>query len=125
MGSSRGRLTARVYPGLSPPPPTPHTPRPILFVPLPWHLACRPVGNTTPTSPCDQQRDKERESVAMSEVLVVNQMTWPELARQCIVANVRSCGGGGMCWPVRGEGWACGTTRLIPFLRPAEQEVTC
>ncbi|CAN0419627.1 unnamed protein product, partial [Ectocarpus fasciculatus] len=39
-------------------------------------------------SPCDQQRDKERESVAMSEVLVVNQMTWPELARQCIVANL-------------------------------------
>ena len=25
----------------------------------------------------------------MEEVLVVNQMTWPELARQCIVANVR------------------------------------
>lgn len=44
------------------------------------------------TSPCDQQRDKgdkERETVSVEEVLVVNQMTWPELARQCIVANVR------------------------------------
>jgi len=43
-------------------------------------------------SPCDQQRDREREGVGMEEVLVVNQMTWPELARQCIVANVRLAG---------------------------------
>lgn len=81
-----------------------------------------------PTSPCDQQRDKERENVAMSEVLVVNQMTWPELARQCIVANVRSCGGGVTLHvlPVRGEGWlGCGTTRLILFSSPAEQQVAC
>ena len=40
-------------------------------------------------SPCDQKGERERESVPMEEVLVVNQMTWPELARQCIVANVR------------------------------------
>ncbi|CAN0365315.1 unnamed protein product, partial [Laminaria digitata] len=39
-------------------------------------------------SPCDQKGEKERESVPMEEVLVVNQMTWPELARQCIVANM-------------------------------------
>lgn len=49
-------------------------------------------------SPGDQQRDKEHVGVPMGDVLVVNQMTWPELARQCIVANVRRgvrVGGGG------------------------------
>lgn len=39
-------------------------------------------------SPCDQPRDSSRDQVAMEEVFVVNQLTWPELARQCIVAYV-------------------------------------
>lgn len=61
--------------------------------------------------------------MAMSEVLVVNQMTWPELARQCIVANVRSlwC----MCCPFVGveASAVVRTTRLIQ--RPAGHTRGC
>lgn len=50
---------------------------------------------TKKSSPCDVHKDKERDNVSIDEVLVVNQMTWPELARQCIVANVSEFAEGG------------------------------
>lgn len=49
---------------------------------------------TVARSPYDPSREKPGDSAATEDFLVVNQLTWPELARQCIVANVRRRRGG-------------------------------